>query len=120
MEAAMSSDSSATEALIRRVEGGDERAVSELFAPPRPAAADGQAATRPAVAGTARCIRRALGGLPGCGQACRGIPGEPDDAGFPLAPPDHRTTADGPASQASGCPDAGCRAGGLAPPRSVA
>jgi len=28
----MSSDSSETEALIRRVEGGDERAVSELFA----------------------------------------------------------------------------------------
>jgi RNA polymerase sigma-70 factor (ECF subfamily) len=32
METAMSSDSSETRALIRRVEGGDERALSELFA----------------------------------------------------------------------------------------
>src|SRR5437868_12033603 len=32
MEPAMSSDASETQALIRRIEGGDERALSELFA----------------------------------------------------------------------------------------
>ncbi len=43
----MPSQTSETQVLIRRVEDGDEGAMVELFAVPRPAAPDGQASYGP-------------------------------------------------------------------------